>query len=144
MYLQPGRLSCSPGAEQKITAFWTFEITLYEFHLSQLWNFQLQICSIFGITDSKISFLICPVNQFFHFSENLFLSENATLIDVDKVPPDICEDPEDAKLLALAQKSGAPYLITGDKDLLAIKKYTSSKSLSPRQFWETVKKQNET
>ena len=73
-----------------------------------------------------------------------FLSENATLIGVDEAPPDICKDPEDAKLLALAQKSGAPYLITGDKDLLAIKKYTSSKSLSPRQFWETVKKQNET
>ncbi len=73
-----------------------------------------------------------------------FLSENATLIGVDEAPPDICKDPEDAKLLALAQKSGAPYLITGDKDLLAIKKYASSKILSPRQFWETVKKQNET
>ncbi|TET74099.1 MAG: putative toxin-antitoxin system toxin component, PIN family, partial [Candidatus Aminicenantes bacterium] len=73
-----------------------------------------------------------------------FLSENATLIGVDKAPLDICKDPEDAKLLALAQKSGAPYLITGNKDLLAIKKYASSKILSPRQFWETVKKQDET
>jgi len=73
-----------------------------------------------------------------------FLSENATLIGVDEAPPDVCKDPEDARLLALAQKSGAPYLITGDKDLLAIKKYASSKILSPRQFWETVKKQNET
>ena len=73
-----------------------------------------------------------------------FLSENATLIGVDEAAPDICKDPEDARLLVLAQKSGAPYLITGDKDLLAIKKYASSKILSPRQFWETVKKQNET
>ncbi|MCK4557958.1 MAG: putative toxin-antitoxin system toxin component, PIN family [Candidatus Aminicenantes bacterium] len=73
-----------------------------------------------------------------------FLSENATLIGVDEAPPDVCKDPEDARLLVLAQKSGAPYLITGDKDLLAIKKYASSKILSPRQFWETVKKQNET
>lgn len=73
-----------------------------------------------------------------------FLSENAILIGVDEAPPDVCKDPEDARLLALAQKSGAPYLITGDKDLLAIKKYASSKILSPRQFWETVKKQNET
>lgn len=73
-----------------------------------------------------------------------FLSENATLIGVDEAPPDVCKDPEDARLLALAQKSGAPYLITGDKNLLAIKKYASSKILSPRQFWETVKKQNET
>jgi putative PIN family toxin of toxin-antitoxin system len=73
-----------------------------------------------------------------------FLSENATLIDVEEIPKDICKDPEDARLLALAQKSGASYLITGDKDILLIKKFASSKILSPRQFWETVRKQNET
>jgi len=72
-----------------------------------------------------------------------FLSENATLIGVDEAPPDVCKDSEDARLLALAKKSGAPYLITCDKDLLTKKKYASSKILSPRQFWETVKKQNE-
>ena len=72
-----------------------------------------------------------------------FLSENATLIEIDKSPEDVCKDPEDAKLLALAQKSGASFLITGDKDLLSIKRYASSKILSPRQFWETVKKQND-
>lgn len=73
-----------------------------------------------------------------------FLSENATLIDVGKTPKNVCVDPEDARLLALAQKSGAAYVITGDSDLLKIKKYASSKILSPRQFWETVKKQNDT
>ena len=71
-----------------------------------------------------------------------FLSENAALIDIDEIPKGVCKDPEDAKLLALAQKSEAAYLITGDKDLLAIKKFTSSKILSPRKFWETVKKQD--
>ncbi len=73
-----------------------------------------------------------------------FLSENATLIDVDEAPPGVCKDPDDARLLALAQKSGAACLITGDKDLLMIKKFASSKILSPRQFWETIKKQSKT
>lgn len=45
-----------------------------------------------------------------------FLPENATLIDIDKAPKDVYKDPEDAKLLALAQKSGVSYLITGDWD----------------------------
>lgn len=73
-----------------------------------------------------------------------FLSENATLIDIDEIPQDVCKDPDDARILGLAQKSGAAYLITGDRDLLMIKKFASSKILSPRQFWETVKKKNET
>lgn len=69
-----------------------------------------------------------------------FLSENATLIDVDEIPQDVCKDPDDARILALARKSVAAYLITGDKDLLRINKFASSKILSPRQFWEMVKK----
>ncbi len=71
-----------------------------------------------------------------------FLSENARTIEVDAIPQDVCEDPDDARILALAQKSEAAYLITGDKELLAIKKFGSSKILSPRQFWEAVKQKN--
>lgn len=46
------------------------------------------------------------------------------------------------RILALNQKSEAAYLITGDKELLVIKKFGSSKILSPRQFWEAVKQKN--
>lgn len=72
-----------------------------------------------------------------------FLSENAGTIEIDTVPQDVCKDPADARILALAQKSKAAYLVTGDKELLAIKKYGSSKILTPRQFWEAVKQNNE-
>ncbi len=71
------------------------------------------------------------------------LSENARTIEIDAIPQDVCKDPDDAKILALAQKSEAAYLITGDKELLAIKKFGSSKIISPRQFWEAVKHKNE-
>ena len=73
-----------------------------------------------------------------------FLSENATSIDIGEIPRGICRDPEDDRVLALARKSGAAYLVTGDKDLLMMKKFDSSKILSPRQFWEAVKKNNRT
>ena len=72
-----------------------------------------------------------------------FLSDHARIIEIDAVPQDVCEDPDDARILALAQKSEAAYLITGDKELLAIKTIGSSKILSPRQFWEAVKQKNE-
>jgi len=45
--------------------------------------------------------------------------------------------------LSLAQKSGDAHLISGDKDLLRIKKIASLNILSPRQFWEIVKRQKE-
>jgi len=72
-----------------------------------------------------------------------FLSENAGTIEIDAIPQGLCKDPDDARILALAQKSEAAYLITGDKELLAIKKFGSSKIISPRQFWEAVKQNNE-
>ncbi len=71
-----------------------------------------------------------------------FLFENAKIIEIGDIPQEVCKDPADARVLALVQKSDAAYLITGDKELLAIKKFGSSKILSPRQFWETVKKLN--
>jgi putative PIN family toxin of toxin-antitoxin system len=72
-----------------------------------------------------------------------FLSENAGTIEIDAIPQGLCKDRDDARILALAQKSEAAYLITGDKELLAIKKFGSSEILSPRQFWEAVKQSNE-
>ena len=71
-----------------------------------------------------------------------FLKENARTIEIDAVPLDVCEDPADARILALAQKSEAAYLVTGDMELLAINKIGSSKILSPRQFWEAVKQKS--
>ncbi len=71
-----------------------------------------------------------------------FLFENAKIIEIGDIPQEVCKDPADARVLALVQKSDAAYLITRDKELLAIKKFGSSKILSPRQFWETVKKLN--
>ena len=72
-----------------------------------------------------------------------FLKEIARTIEIDAIPQDVCEDPNDAKILALAQKSEAAYLITGDMELLAIKRFGSSMILSPRRFWEAVKHKDE-
>ncbi len=46
----------------------------------------------------------------------------------------ICRDPKDNFLLALAQTSMATHLITGDKDLLSLKSFGSTKILTIAAF----------
>ncbi|AXE21016.1 putative toxin-antitoxin system toxin component, PIN family [Runella rosea] len=47
---------------------------------------------------------------------------------------DICRDEKDNFLLALAKDSRANYLITGDEDLLIIKKFEDTEIVSYTQF----------
>jgi len=55
----------------------------------------------------------------------------------------ICRDPKDDAYLSLCAAVGADYLITGDKDLIAVERSRFSafpkglKILTPRQFLET-------
>jgi uncharacterized protein len=46
----------------------------------------------------------------------------------------ICRDPNDDSLLLCAGETEAVYLVTGDKDLLVLKKYKNTKIISPRDF----------
>ena len=69
-----------------------------------------------------------------------YLSENATSIEIDKLLSGVCRDPEDDHIISLADSSGAKYLITGDVDLLILKRYGSTQIVTPRQFWQLSKK----
>lgn len=46
----------------------------------------------------------------------------------------ICRDPDDDKFLDVALEAKADYLISGDKDLQALRKFHQTKILSPLQF----------
>jgi uncharacterized protein len=48
----------------------------------------------------------------------------------------ICRDAKDNFLLSLCHDSSADYLITGDKDLLAIKNIGATKIISMQKFLE--------
>lgn len=52
---------------------------------------------------------------------------------------DICRDPKDNFLLALAKDGNADFLITGDEDLLAIEKFESTEILSFAEFVEKTR-----
>lgn len=62
------------------------------------------------------------------------LADKVKIKKIDK----ICRDPKDDFLLALSKESRANYLITGDKDLLAIKVYGRTKILTVKQFKENI------
>ena len=73
-----------------------------------------------GSVEEAIAFL-AEVNQkgsFVYPTEKVFL----------------CRDPDDNKFLETALEAKADYLISGDKDLQALKKFHQTKILSPGQF----------
>ncbi len=60
------------------------------------------------------------------------------LIAVESVVT-ICRDTKDNFLLALAKDSNADYLLTGDKDLLVIKKFGETKITTISAFIDLTK-----
>ncbi len=48
----------------------------------------------------------------------------------------VCRDPKDDPILGTAIRGECQCIITGDKDLLTLKKYRGTKIISPRDFWE--------
>ena len=60
------------------------------------------------------------------------------LIEVKSIVT-ICRDPKDNFLLALAKDGKADYLITGDKDLLDLKKFGKTKIKTITNFIDETK-----
>ena len=63
----------------------------------------------------------------------LSISRRAIFIEVTSLI-DICRDPKDNFLLALSKDGKASHLITGDKDLLELKKIGKTKILPMREY----------
>ncbi len=66
------------------------------------------------------------------------LREHANMVYPIPIAPGVCRDPDDLKVLSLAVASKADYIVTGDKDLLVLKKYGGIPILSPRSFSDTL------
>lgn len=60
------------------------------------------------------------------------------LVEVDSLVA-ICRDPKDNFLLALAKDGKADHLLTGDKDLLALKKFGKTKIITITAFINDMK-----
>jgi hypothetical protein len=52
----------------------------------------------------------------------------------------VAPDPKDSYLLAMAQASQAEFLVTGDKELLSLKQYGSTRIVTPAAMIEILQK----
>lgn len=48
----------------------------------------------------------------------------------------VCRDPKDDPILGTAIAGGCQCIVTGDKDLLTLKKYKNIDIISPNNFWK--------
>lgn len=62
------------------------------------------------------------------------LIKNAELIEPQKLPNPICDDPDDDKFLACALGGKSKIIISGDKHLLKVSGYNGIKVIRPRKF----------
>jgi len=63
------------------------------------------------------------------------LRSQARWLDPAPVSVQACRDRTDLHVLGLAHAAEAQYIISGDKDLLEVKRYLETKIVSPREFW---------
>jgi putative PIN family toxin of toxin-antitoxin system len=68
------------------------------------------------------------------------LNASAVLVDPASVEPGLCRDKSDLAVIGTALAAQADYLITGDQDLLSLRKYERTKIVDPRSFWVVSKK----
>jgi uncharacterized protein len=47
---------------------------------------------------------------------------------------EICDDPDDDRILECAQTADADFIVTGDEDLLRLKRFGSAEIVRPRDF----------
>lgn len=66
------------------------------------------------------------------------LRDVAEMLVPAPVEPDACRDPDDAVVLGLAVAGRAELIVTGDKDLLVLRQYQSTRIVTPREFWDAV------
>jgi len=70
----------------------------------------------------------------------LFLRETALISDYSIPFKQISRDVNDDPILGICEKQNVDYILTGDKDLLVLKKYKNVRIVSPREIWSIFKK----
>lgn len=68
-------------------------------------------------------------------TQDAALSENTDLLTID------ISDKDDIPILSTALNGNAELFVTGDKELLELRKIQSMRIISPRKFWKTLKNQ---
>lgn len=65
-----------------------------------------------------------------------FLRENVQKVEPRPLNEKVCRDRDDDNILAAAMTGAADCIISGDKDLLVLKKFHGIAIISPAEFWK--------
>lgn len=68
-----------------------------------------------------------------------FLKGHCIFAEPTMLKPTDCRDPDDLPILGTAVASRADVLVSGDKDLLVVKRFQGTLILSPRQLYERLR-----
>ena len=69
-----------------------------------------------------------------------YLGSEAEMVVPVEIDPAACRDTTDLPVLGAAVAGRCSYLITGDADLLLVAKHAGVRIVSPRAFWEQMKR----
>ncbi len=67
-----------------------------------------------------------------------FIRAHAEVVTPAAVPSDACRDPDDVQVLGTAIAGEAVAVVTGDRDLLALRMFQGVALLSPREFYDRL------
>jgi len=109
-----------------------FECCLYEHKIVAS---KPLISEVSRISQTKIKLPLVKTQEICRFIE----LESRIVIPV-VVSKKECRDAGDLKVLGTALSAEADSIVSGDKDLLVLKKFKNIPIMSPRQFWEFAKK----
>jgi putative PIN family toxin of toxin-antitoxin system len=85
------------------------------------------LCKKLGVPEDLVSELVEVLQKESHFSTSSVLPN----IDI--------QDKDDLTILSCALNGKAAFFITGDKELLGLKRIGDMEIVSPRMFWEKLK-----
>ncbi|MEZ4753718.1 MAG: putative toxin-antitoxin system toxin component, PIN family [Bdellovibrionota bacterium] len=110
---------------------------------SDLFRFAVSSCKIVGSIELLEECRRTLCNKLKLPDENIkniisYLEKEFQIIEPGVVESNACRDAEDLHVLGVAQAANAQFIITGDKDLLILKKFKTIKIYSPRQFWTYI------
>jgi putative PIN family toxin of toxin-antitoxin system len=69
-----------------------------------------------------------------------YLKDVSEIVNPEKLEESVCNDKNDIPVLGTALSGKARFIITGDNELLSIKKFRKISIISPRDFWSHLKK----
>jgi putative PIN family toxin of toxin-antitoxin system len=72
-----------------------------------------------------------------------YLRESCFLGEETSIENGACRDEKDIHILGLAKKMRPDFIITGDMDLLVLRRYLNISIVTPRGFWEKERKRKQ-